>query len=41
MAPKTDERGQEMLFRDQRLLMTELDKFTVARMLIRNFTKIL
>lgn len=30
LAPKFDERGQAMLFRDQRLLMTEMDKFTVA-----------
>lgn len=30
LAPKFDERGQAMLFRDQRLLMTELDKFIVA-----------
>jgi len=27
MAPKFDERGQQMLFRDQRRLMIELDKF--------------
>lgn len=31
MAPKNDERGQPMLFRDQRLFMVELDKFLVAR----------
>jgi tyrosinase len=30
MAPKTDERGNEMLFRDQRLMMIELDKFVVS-----------
>lgn len=30
LAPKFDERNQAMLFRDQRLLMTEMDKFTVA-----------
>lgn len=30
MAPRNDERGTPMLFRDQRLMMTELDKFTVA-----------
>lgn len=30
MAPKTDEKGLEMLFRDQRLLMIELDKFVAA-----------
>lgn len=30
LGPKTDERGQQMLFRDQRLLMIELDKFVVA-----------
>lgn len=30
MAPRNDERGTAMLFRDQRLMMTELDKFTVA-----------
>lgn len=30
LGPKTDERGQQMLFRDQRLLMVELDKFVVA-----------
>ncbi|XP_063707043.1 phenoloxidase 2-like [Culicoides brevitarsis] len=29
MAPKNDERGVQMLFRDQRLLMIELDKFVV------------
>ncbi|NP_001295992.1 phenoloxidase 2-like [Musca domestica] len=28
-APKTDERGQPWLFRDQRLMMVELDKFVV------------
>jgi hypothetical protein len=27
MAPKFDERGQQMLFRDQRRLMIEMDKF--------------
>lgn len=31
MAPKNDERGQPMLFRDQRLFMVEMDKFLVAR----------
>lgn len=30
MAPKTDERGLEMLFRDQRHLFIELDKFVAA-----------
>lgn len=30
MAPKNDERGTPMLFRDQRLLMIEMDKFTIA-----------
>ncbi|XP_065076334.1 phenoloxidase 2 [Ochlerotatus camptorhynchus] len=30
MAPKNDERGQPMLFRDQRLFMIEMDKFLVA-----------
>lgn len=30
LAPKFDERNSEMLFRDQRLLMIELDRFTVA-----------
>lgn len=29
MAPKFDERGIPMQFRDQRLLMIELDKFPV------------
>ncbi|XP_061400199.1 phenoloxidase 2-like [Musca vetustissima] len=29
LAPKTDERGQPWLFRDQRLMMVELDKFVV------------
>lgn len=29
MSPKFDERGTEMLFRDQRLMMTEMDKFIV------------
>lgn len=38
MAARNDERGTPMLFRDQRGMMTELDKFTVARMhLIFNF----
>lgn len=31
MGPKFDERGTAMLFRDQRLMMIELDKFTVQR----------
>ena len=31
LAPKFDERGTDMLFRDQRLLFIELDKFIVAR----------
>jgi tyrosinase len=31
MAPKTDERGQEMLLQDQRLLMIEMDKFVATR----------
>lgn len=31
LGPKFDERGIEMLFRDQRLLMIELDKFVVSR----------
>lgn len=30
MAPRNDERGTPMLFRDQRSMMTELDKFTIA-----------
>ncbi|XP_054739627.1 phenoloxidase 2-like [Anastrepha obliqua] len=30
LGPKTDERGQGMLFKDQRLLMIELDKFIVS-----------
>ncbi|XP_004526317.1 phenoloxidase 2 [Ceratitis capitata] len=30
LGPKTDERGQGMLFKDQRLLMIELDKFVVS-----------
>lgn len=30
LAPKFDERGTAMLFRDQRLLMTEMDKFIVS-----------
>ncbi|KAM7343703.1 phenoloxidase 2-like [Cochliomyia hominivorax] len=30
LGPKTDERGQQMLFRDQRLFMIELDKFIVT-----------
>lgn len=30
LGPRNDERGQPFLFRDQRLLMIELDKFTVA-----------
>lgn len=31
LTPKFDERGTEMLLRDQRLMMTEMDKFIVAR----------
>lgn len=31
MAPRNDERGTPMLFRDQRGIMTEMDKFTVSR----------
>lgn len=34
MAPKFDERGTEMLFRDQRLMMTEMDKFIIARKML-------
>lgn len=30
MAPKFDERGTEMMFRDQRHLMIELDRFVIA-----------
>lgn len=30
MAPQNDERGTPMLFRDQRGMMTEMDKFTIA-----------
>lgn len=30
MAPRNDERGSQMLYRDQRLMMIEMDKFTVA-----------
>jgi tyrosinase len=30
MAPKTDERNGEMMLRDQRLMMIEMDKFVVA-----------
>jgi hypothetical protein len=30
MAPKKDERGLNMAFRDQRLLMIEMDKFVAA-----------
>lgn len=30
MSPRFDERGTQMLLRDQRLMMTELDKFIVA-----------
>lgn len=30
LSPRFDERGTEMLLRDQRLLMTEMDKFIVA-----------
>ncbi len=37
LSPKFDERGQPMLFRDQRLMMTEMDKFIVSC----KFTKIL
>lgn len=38
LAPKFDERGTAMLFRDQRLLMTEMDKFIVACKLMELFT---
>ena len=31
MSPKNNERGSPMMFRDQRLMMIELDKFIVAR----------
>lgn len=34
LAPRNDERGTRMLFRDQRSMMTEMDKFTIARKLI-------
>lgn len=30
LGPRNDERGQQFLFRDQRLLMIELDKFTIS-----------
>lgn len=30
MAPHNDERGNPMLFRDQRLMMCEMDRFVVA-----------
>lgn len=30
MAPRNDERNTPFLFRDQRLLMVELDRFTIA-----------
>jgi hypothetical protein len=30
LAPKFDERGVNMLFRDQRLMFIELDKFTIT-----------
>lgn len=33
MSPKNDERGAPMLFRDQRLMMIEMDKFIVSRKL--------
>lgn len=33
MSPKNDERGSPMLFRDQRLMMIEMDKFIVSRKL--------
>lgn len=31
MAPQLDDRNMPMLFRDQRQMMTELDRFTVSR----------
>lgn len=31
MAPKFDDRGSAYLFKDQRLMMIELDKFVAAR----------
>lgn len=34
LAPKFDERGSALLFRDQRHLMIELDKFVTACMFI-------
>lgn len=30
LSPKFDERGQGMLFKDQRLMMVEIDKFVAA-----------
>lgn len=39
MAPRMDERGTPMLFRDQRQMMTELDKFTVASTYDFNFSR--
>lgn len=30
LGPKTDERGQQMLFNEQRLMMVELDKFVAS-----------
>lgn len=30
LAPRFDERGTEMLLRDQRLLMIEMDRFVIA-----------
>lgn len=35
MSPKTDERGQAWLFRDQRRMMVELDKFVTARKFLK------
>lgn len=32
ISPRNDERGTPMLLRDQRLMMTEMDRFTVACM---------
>jgi tyrosinase len=31
LGPAQDERGQNMLFKDQRLLMIEMDKFVASR----------
>ncbi len=37
MAPKMDERGHQMSFKEQRLFMIELERFIVSRKLNKSF----